>query len=101
MCKHSEIYPMYNFQKYCHGSKVKNIDLARKDMSNKLMIFRSNWKKGETSPFGGKRSYPKWIRGYTTILFNSVNSVISTKINSGRAVDENIAQAISAHTDLY
>ena len=44
----------------------KNIDLARKDISNKLMIFRSDRKNGRILPFGGKRSCLKRIRGYKT-----------------------------------
>ena len=44
----------------------KNIDLARKDMSNKLMIYRSNRKKRQNSASRQKGSYLKRIRGYNT-----------------------------------
>ena len=37
-----------------------------KDMSNKLMIFKSNRKTGGVPSFGGKRSCLKRIRGYNT-----------------------------------
>ena len=37
----------------------------RKDMSNKLVIFESNRKKGGVLSFGGKRCL-KRIRGYNT-----------------------------------
>ena len=45
---------------------MKNIDLIRTDMSNKLVIFKSNGKRGGVMSFGGKRSYLKRIRGYNT-----------------------------------
>ena len=46
-----------------HGS---NIDLTRKDMSSKLMIFRSNRKKGGVPLCNRKRSYLKRISGHDT-----------------------------------
>ena len=45
----------------------KNIELARKDISNKLMKFRSDRKNpGGILPFGGKRSCLKRIRSCVT-----------------------------------
>ena len=44
----------------------KNIDLIRKDMSNKLMIFGSSRKEGGVPMFGGKRSCLKRSKGYNT-----------------------------------
>ena len=44
----------------------KNIDLAREDVSNKLMIFGSHRKKGGILPFDRKRSCLKRIRGCDT-----------------------------------
>ena len=49
LCKHSEIYLIYNFQKHCNGSKV--IYVAKKDISNKLMIFGSHRKKWQKKVF--------------------------------------------------
>ena len=41
-------------------SWYKNIDLTRRDISNKLMIFESDRKNGEIPLFGGKRSCLKY-----------------------------------------
>ena len=45
LCKYSEIYLILNFQKHSHDLIIKNIDLTRKDISNKIMIFKSDRKK--------------------------------------------------------
>ena len=54
LCKRSEIYLNYNFQKHCYGSTGKKIDLARKWISNKSMIFASDRKKRRIPLFGEK-----------------------------------------------
>ena len=46
MYNRSDIYLIYNFQKHFMDLMVQNIDLARKDMSNKLMIFGSDKNNG-------------------------------------------------------
>ena len=45
LCKCSEIYLFRTFKSIVMNLMVKNIDLARKDISNKLMIFNSNRKR--------------------------------------------------------
>ena len=62
LCEHSEIY-LKNI--VMDLIVYKNIDLARKDMSNKLMVFKGN-RKGEILLLGGKRSCLKRVRGYNT-----------------------------------
>ena len=67
--KRSEIYLIQNFWKHYHASNGIKINLAGKNISKKLMIYRdkkNGQKNGGIPPFDGKRSCRKRIKGYDT-----------------------------------